>query len=110
MRRPFYIPEVTRASSRGQIVIPVGLRRRMGIREGSLFAVTGGKDSIVLRRIDGATKEDLELARLAEEGWEDIRNGRYRTYTVKEFFEEMRKWAKSGRSRSRRGSTSSSGR
>ncbi len=43
---------MTRLSSRGQVVIPQGLREEMGLKEGTPFAITGRKNMIILRTID----------------------------------------------------------
>lgn len=61
--------ETTRMSSKGQVVIPQDLRDDMDLTEGTLFAVVGDKDSIILKRIDIPSKESmfLELDKIAEE-------------------------------------------
>ena len=89
------IPELTRASSKGQVVIPTNLRKRLNIKEGSVFAVTSKKDMIVLKKLDTKIKaEDLKTLKLLEEAWEDIEKGRYKSATPDEFFKELSKWKK----------------
>ena len=44
--------EITSVSSRGQIVIPQGLRNRMGIHEGEKFVVIGEDSTIVLKKLE----------------------------------------------------------
>jgi len=44
--------EITSVSSRGQIVIPQGLRNRMKIREGEKFVVIGENNTIVLKKLE----------------------------------------------------------
>ena len=44
--------EITSMSSRGQIVIPQGLRNRMKLREGEKFIVLGDKRTILLKKIE----------------------------------------------------------
>ena len=44
--------EITSVSSRGQIVIPQGLRNKMRIREGEKFVVIGEGDTIVLKKLE----------------------------------------------------------
>lgn len=93
MKKEFEVPELTRASSKGQIVIPTDVRKRLGIKEGSTFAVTSKKDMIVLKKLDTKMKpEDLKTLKLIEEAWKDIEEGRYKVYPVKEFFKELKKW------------------
>ena len=60
--------ETIRMSSKGQIVIPQGLREHLGMDEGSLFAVYGEHDTLVLKRITTPSKESLinDLQLMAE--------------------------------------------
>jgi AbrB family looped-hinge helix DNA binding protein len=51
--------ETVRMSSKGQIVIPLSVRRELGVGEGSLFAVVGGRNSLMLRKISVPSKEEL---------------------------------------------------
>lgn len=51
--------ELTRMSSRGQIVIPQDIREEMGLEEGEAFAVFGSKDSLLLKRIKTPSKEEM---------------------------------------------------
>jgi len=85
--------ELTKASSKGQIVIPASIRKRLDIKEGSMFGVAAIKDMIVLKKLDIRMKpEDLKALKLIEEAWEDMETGRYKTYSKKAFFEELKKW------------------
>ena len=63
--------ETIRMSSKGQIEIPLGVREQVCASEGSVFAVvSGGKDSIILKKINMPSKEEMlyELKELAKEG------------------------------------------
>ncbi len=62
--------EMVKMSSRGQIVIPQGIRQEICASEGTMFAVVSGKDSIVLKKVAMPSKEDLicELKEIAKEG------------------------------------------
>lgn len=92
-KEEFEVPELTRASSKGQVVIPTDVRKRLGIKEGSIFAVTSKKDMVVLKKLDTKMKpEDLKTLKLIEEAWEDIEKGRYKVYPVRKFFKELKKW------------------
>ncbi|MBU2099924.1 hypothetical protein KKB11_01695, partial [Candidatus Micrarchaeota archaeon] len=51
--------ELTRMSSRGQIVIPQDIREEMELEEGEAFAVFGSKDSLLLKRIKTPSKEEM---------------------------------------------------
>ena len=64
--------EFTRASSKGQIVIPTKIRKKLDIREGSVLAVATEKDMIVLKKVESSlSAEDLKSLRLVEEAWKD---------------------------------------
>ena len=62
--------ETIKMSSKGQVVIPRGIREEIHAMEGTIFAVISGKDSIVLKKVATPSKEDLikELKNIAVEG------------------------------------------
>jgi AbrB family looped-hinge helix DNA binding protein len=62
--------EITKMSSRGQIVVPQDLRKEINAKEGTRFAVFGSKDTIVLKKIEMPSKEKLirSLHKIAIEG------------------------------------------
>ena len=85
--------EFTKASSKGQVVIPAKMRKRLGIREGSILAVVAEKDMIVLKKADPKLKPgDLKTLKLVEEAWADVENGRYRARGLEGFFGELESW------------------
>lgn len=51
--------ETVKMSSKGQIVIPQDVREELRVHTGTVFAVVGSKDTIVLRKIATPSKEDL---------------------------------------------------
>ena len=61
---------MVKMSSKGQIVIPQGIRTEICASEGTVFAVISGRDSIVLKKIATPSKEELicELKEIAKEG------------------------------------------
>ena len=62
--------ETTKMSSRGQVVIPENIRAEVSASEGTLFAVVGNKDTIVLKKIGLPSKEALikDLEKIALKG------------------------------------------
>ena len=42
--------EITKITSKGQVVIPQNIRRKAGLKEGERFLVYNNKDSIILKR------------------------------------------------------------
>jgi AbrB family looped-hinge helix DNA binding protein len=62
--------ETIRMSSKGQVVIPQSIRKMIDADEGTLFAVTGAEDTVVLKKLNLPTKEELinQLSVIAKEG------------------------------------------
>ena len=44
--------EITKISSKGQVVIPLKMRNELGIKEGSTLAIDKMKDILILKKID----------------------------------------------------------
>ncbi len=85
--------EFTKASSKGQIVIPNKIRKKLGIREGSILAIAAENNMIVLKKVEsGLTADDLKTLKLVEEAWKDIEKGRYKVRSREAFFEELKEW------------------
>ena len=85
--------EFTKASSKGQIVIPTRIRKKFDIKEGSVLAIATQDDMIVLRKIRaGLSADDLKSLRLVEEAWKDIEEGRYSVRSKEAFFNELKEW------------------
>ncbi len=87
------IPELTRVSSKGQVVIPLGLRKKLHVKEGSVFAVSNvNDDMLILKKVKNPlTAEDLETARIVEEAWKDIERGNYKEYGFDKFLGKLDK-------------------
>lgn len=93
MKKETELPELTKASSKGQIVIPTDIREKLKIKEGTVFAISSKNNMIVLKKLDTKIKaEDLKTLKLLEEAWEDIENGRYKVATIDNFFKELATW------------------
>jgi AbrB family looped-hinge helix DNA binding protein len=50
----------TRMSSKGQVVIPEGIRKRLGLKAGSQFVVVGDRDTVILKAISPPTLADFD--------------------------------------------------
>jgi len=48
---------------------------------------------IVLKKVDARLKEELRTLKLIEEAWADIREGRFKEMSKKEFLRELDKWS-----------------
>lgn len=87
-------PEITRLSSKGQIVIPQKFRRKLGLKIGCPLAIdVTDTDMIVLKAIKSPIEEeDLKVLKEINEAWERIERGEYRKAKVDEFLKEIEKW------------------
>ena len=52
--------DVTRLSSKGQIVLPLALREQMRLVEGARFMVMGTDDTIILKRLETPSAAELK--------------------------------------------------
>jgi AbrB family looped-hinge helix DNA binding protein len=50
----------TRLSSKGQVVIPEDIRKRLGLREGVQFVVIGEDDVVILKTIRSPSMRDFD--------------------------------------------------
>ena len=85
--------DVTKLSSKGQVVIPLDMRK--GFEVGEKLIVIREGDTILLKKagkLDENFKEDLEFARRTEEAWKRIEAGEYIGVDSENLFEEMMKW------------------
>ncbi len=53
---------ITKLSSKGQVVIPLEIRKEANLDEGDKLLAYGNKDTIVLKRIEPSAKEFEKLA------------------------------------------------
>lgn len=85
--------EITRLSSKGQIVIPSSMRK--GLKEGEKIVLIRYGNKIILKKasdMDEQLKEDLEFARRTEEAYKRIEAGKGITMDFDDFIKEMKKW------------------
>ncbi len=85
--------EMIKMSSRGQIVIPQDIRAEICASEGTMFAVVSGKDSIVLKKVEIPSKEDLicELKEIAKEGKKRLEAKGIKETDISDIVEKSRK-------------------
>lgn len=62
--------ETTKMSSRGQIVIPQDIREEVDARVGTVFAIIADSDTIILKKVEKPTKEEIiqKLESIARDG------------------------------------------
>jgi bifunctional DNA-binding transcriptional regulator/antitoxin component of YhaV-PrlF toxin-antitoxin module len=59
--------EITKLSTKGQVVIPEGMRR--GLDVGTAFAVVRKNNMIILKRVEGITEEEQKEMKELEKIW-----------------------------------------
>ncbi len=64
--------EITKISSKGQIVIPLKIRNELGIEEGSVLAIEKINDILMIKKVD------IDLIDQFKKGLEDLKSGRIR--------------------------------
>ena len=84
---------LTKMSSKGQVVIPIDMRK--GIKEGEkLIIIKSGHQLIVKKasELNEKLKEDIEFARRTEEAWKRYERGEFISKPIKVFLKELKKW------------------
>ncbi len=84
---------ITKMSSKGQVVIPVEMRK--GFREGDKLLIIQNDDQLIMKKaskLDKELKEDIEFAKRTEEAWKRIEEGKGIKMDFDDFIEEMKKW------------------
>jgi AbrB family looped-hinge helix DNA binding protein len=52
---------VTRMSSKGQIVVPLAIRKLLKLKVGEFFALVGEDDTIILKKIKIPSEDDFKM-------------------------------------------------
>jgi len=84
---------VTKMSSKGQVVIPLEMRK--GIKSGEKLVIIKNGKQIIMKKaseMDENLKEDLEFARRTEEALKRYEKGEFISLPADKFLEEMKKW------------------
>jgi len=50
----------TKMSSKGQVVIPEAIRKKLGLKSGDQFVVTGDKDVVILKSISPPSLDEFD--------------------------------------------------
>ena len=84
---------VTKMSSKGQVVIPLEMRK--GIKSGEKLVIIKNGKQIIMKKaseMDENLKEDLEFARRTEEAYKRHERGDFIEMNGDKFIKEMKKW------------------
>lgn len=85
--------ELTKISSKGQVVIPQDIREKMNLEEGETLSVSMQNNLIVLKKMENnLEKEDLETLAEIKEAWKEIAEGKFRKMKSEDFLKEIETW------------------
>ena len=78
----------TKMSSKGQVVIPEGIRKRLGLKAGDQFVVLGDKDVVILKAISPPSMEDFD--KLISEANKQARKARMKRSDIADAITKVR--------------------
>lgn len=84
---------ITKMSSKGQVVIPNEMRKEF--KEGEEFVIIKNGKQLILKSVkdfDENLKEDLIFAKRTEEAYKRYEKGEFKTMKAKDFLKELKKW------------------
>jgi AbrB family looped-hinge helix DNA binding protein len=85
--------EISRITSKGQVVIPQEIRERKGIKEGERFLVFDSDDSIIFKRVKNleAIKNLTEFENIFKSMWKTAKEKNISKKDVEKEIEKVRK-------------------
>ena len=84
---------ITKLSSKGQVVIPREMRK--GISEGETLVIIKSGRQIILKKakhFDKNIEDDLKFAKRTEEAWKKYDKGEFISMDSEDFLKELEKW------------------
>ena len=85
--------DFTKMSSKGQVVIPLEMRK--GIKEGEKLLIIKNGEQIIMKKasdMDKNLEKDLEFARRTEEAYKRYEKGEFISLPADKFLKELKKW------------------
>ena len=79
----------TKMSSKGQVVIPEHIRKRLGLGSGSQFVVVGEKDTVILKTI--SPPKMAEFNKLVRDARKQVRRAGLKRSDVRAVIAKVRK-------------------
>ena len=80
-------------SSKGQVVIPLDIRKRIGLKDGETLTVSTKENLIVLKKLEASmTKDDIVTFNEIKEAWKEIDSGKAKKMNHKDFLKEISTW------------------
>ena len=81
---------LTKVSSKGQIVIPINMRKDISV--GDEVLIIKDQDRFILKKINALTsklKEDMKFAKPIEKAWKAYEKGEFKSLSASKFLEEL---------------------
>jgi AbrB family looped-hinge helix DNA binding protein len=78
----------TKMSSKGQVVIPEDIRKRLGLKAGSQFIVVAGEDAVILKTISPPSMDEFD--ELVQKARRQARKAGIKQSDIKEAVAEVR--------------------
>ena len=85
--------DITKISSKGQVVIPFEMRKHL--KKGDKLLIIKSGEQLILKKandLDKNLKEDLEFAKRTEEAYKRHEKGEFIKMDFDDFINEMKKW------------------
>jgi len=85
--------EITKMSSKGQLVIPLEMRKN--IKKGEKLIIIQNKDQLIIKKakdFDKNLEGDLEFARRTEEAYREIGKGNFVKMSKEDFLKKLDQW------------------
>jgi AbrB family looped-hinge helix DNA binding protein len=88
------VSELTRISSKGQVVTPSRVRQKLDIETGSVFAILTPEGATWLFSRRSTTNPSKPICEFSEKerAWREIEHGQARRASRKRFLEELETW------------------
>jgi len=80
--------ETTKMSSKGQVVIPENIRKKLGLKTGTQFVVVGDKDVVILKSI--STPSMSEFDQLIKKAKKQAKEAGLQESEIKDFLAQAR--------------------
>ena len=84
--------ETTRLSSKGQVVLPLAIRRRLHLSSGAQFAVVGEGDTVILKKVVPPPLN--EIRRLLQESRQYARQVGLTRSNVRQTIQQVRRFSR----------------
>ena len=85
--------ELTKGSSKGQVVIPLNIRNKLRLKNGETLVVSTKDNLIVLKKIeDPMTEDDIKTFNEIKEAWKEIDEEKAKKMNHEDFLKEISTW------------------